>query len=90
MNPCCVKCGQVFTVSSLVLEGIKHQTAGQSDSNQIPSQIQFLMLTVYSVFSARPKGDVALFILGHLIEPSDRRLSLSLELPLHYSCNSAL
>lgn len=50
-----------FSISGKQYNGIEHldhfgciQTAGKPDSNQIPSQIQYLGLTVYTVFRKCP------------------------------------
>lgn len=46
------------------------QTAHNSDSNQIPSQIRFLGLTLYTVFiSPVSNGILALCRLGQIINP---------------------
>lgn len=45
--------------------------AGKSKLNQMPSQIQFLVSTVYTVFIQVSKWDVTLFGVSLIIEPSD-------------------
>lgn len=57
------------------------QTAGKSNSNQIPSKIQFIGMTARNVFIMCPSCGISArlshFRLGHIVDPSDQFLTLA-------------